>query len=91
MAIYDYSPTKVELQSLIQFFSGGRCNVTLGERCYIHLTTETYSYVDYTIGITTLIKALFMQSISVVLYYNTTFYSKKQFLFKLGVDNILTM
>ena len=30
MAIYDYSPTKVELQSLIQFFSGGRCNVTLG-------------------------------------------------------------
>ena len=30
MAIYDYSPTKVELQSHIQFFSGGRCNVTLG-------------------------------------------------------------
>ncbi len=30
MVIYDYSPTKVELQSLIQFFSGGRCNVTLG-------------------------------------------------------------
>ena len=51
---------------------------------FIHLTTETYLYVDYTIGITTLIKALFMQSISVLLYYNTTFYSKKQFLFKLG-------
>lgn len=30
MVIYDYSPTKVELQSHIQFFSGGRCNVTLG-------------------------------------------------------------
>jgi hypothetical protein len=41
MVIYDYSPTKVELQSHIQFFSGGRCNVTLGGACYIHLTTET--------------------------------------------------
>lgn len=30
MVIYDYSPTKVELQSHIQFFSGGRPNVTLG-------------------------------------------------------------
>ena len=30
MVIYDYSPTKVELQSHIQFFSGGRPNVPLG-------------------------------------------------------------
>ena len=41
MAIYDYSPTKVELQSLIQFFSGGRCNVTLGGERSIQL-----SYTD---------------------------------------------
>ena len=41
MVIYDYSPTKVELQSHIQFFSGGRCNVTLGGPRYIHLTKET--------------------------------------------------
>ena len=38
MAIYDYSPTKVELQSLIQFFSGGRCNVTLGGERSIRLS-----------------------------------------------------
>ena len=40
MAIYDYSPTKVELQSLIQFFSGGRCNVTLGGECSIQLSYD---------------------------------------------------
>ena len=46
MAIYDYSPTKVELQSLIQFFSGGRCNVTLGGVYYIHLTMGADDITD---------------------------------------------
>ena len=41
MVIYDYSPTKVELQSLIQFYPVERYNMTLGGACYIHLTTET--------------------------------------------------
>ena len=48
MVIYDYSPTKVELQSLIQFFSGGRCNVTLGgERSILLSYRDIYSKNPY--------------------------------------------
>ena len=44
MVIYDYSPTKVELQSHIHFFSGGRCNVTLGgERSILLSYGEIYN------------------------------------------------
>ena len=49
MVIYDYSPTKVELQSHIQFFSGSRCNVTLGGGRSIQLSYgnifEIYSII----------------------------------------------
>ena len=30
----------------MKFFQGDRCNATLGERRYIHLTTETYQVIS---------------------------------------------
>uniref|UniRef100_UPI00259AA0D2 hypothetical protein n=1 Tax=uncultured Clostridium sp. TaxID=59620 RepID=UPI00259AA0D2 len=35
------SPKKLELESYMKFFQGGRCNATLGGACYIHLTMGT--------------------------------------------------